>query len=75
MIKYLGKSKFQNNSKELYQAHFSVTDDKGNFNTYSLFIPSELYSKLKPSDMDKPCKLVSSINYHGLSLIDIEINN
>ena len=75
MIKYLGKSKFQSNSKELYQAHFSITDDKGNFNTYTLFIPENLYSKLKISDMDKPCKLVSGINYRGLTLIDIEINN
>lgn len=75
MIKYLGKSKFQSNSKELYQAHFSVTDDNGNFNTYSLFIPQNLYSKLKISDMDKPCRLISGINYKGLTLIDIEINN
>lgn len=75
MIKYLGKSKFQSNSKELYQAHFSITDDKGNFNTYTLFIPDNLYSKLKISDMDKPCKLISGVNYKGLTLIDIEINN
>lgn len=75
MIKYLGKSKFESNSKELYQAHFSITDDKGNFNTYSLFIPQELFSKLKMFDSDKPCKLISGINYRGLTLIDIEINN
>ena len=75
MIKYLGKSKFQSNSKELYQAHFSITDDKGNFNTSTLFIPENLYAKLKISDMDKPCKLISGINYRGLTLIDIEINN
>lgn len=75
MIKYLGKSKFQSNSKELYQAHFSITDDKGNFNTYTLFIPESLYNKLKISDADKPCKLISGINYRGLTLIDIEINN
>lgn len=75
MIKYLGKSKFQSNSKELYQAHFSITDDKGNFNTYSLFIPEQLFNKLKFSDADKSCKLISGINYRGLTLIDIEINN
>lgn len=75
MIKYLGKSKFESNGKELFQAHFSITDEKGNFNTYSLFIPDNLYSKLKASDMDKSCKLISGINYRGLTLIDIEINN
>lgn len=75
MIKYLGKSKFQTNSKELYQAHFSITDDNGNFNTYSLFISDQLFNKLKLSDSDKPCKLISGINYRGLTLIDIEINN
>ena len=75
MIKYLGKSKFESNGKDLFQAHFSITDDKGNFNTYSLFIPEPLFSKLKASDMDKPCRLISSINYRGLTLIDIEIND
>lgn len=75
MIKYLGKSKFESNSKELCQAHFSVLDEKQNFNTYSIFISPNLYSKLKVSDMDKPCKLISGINYRGLTLIDIEINN
>lgn len=75
MIKYLGKSKFESNGKDLFQAHFSITDDKGNFNTCSLFIPDSLFSKLKASDMDKPCKLISGINYRGLTLIDIEINN
>ena len=75
MIKYLGKSKFRSNSKELYQSHFCVTDDKGNCNTYSLFISEELYNKLKISDTDKPCKLISGINYRGLTLIDLEINN
>lgn len=73
MIKYLGKSRFNNGNKELFQAHFFVNDKvSGNVNTYSLFITDILFDKLLASDMDKECKLISGINYRGLTLVDIE---
>ena len=73
MIKYLGKSKFESNGKQIFQAHFFINDKvSGNVNTYSLFINEELFTRLLASDMDKECKLISGINYRGLTLVDIE---
>lgn len=73
MIKYLGKSRFESGNKKMFQAHFFVSDKvSGNVNTYSLFIDERLFNKLLASDMDKECKLISGINYRGLTLVDIE---
>lgn len=73
MIKYLGKSRFKSGDKDLFQAHFFISDKvSGNVNTYSLFIEEELFNRLLASDMDKECRLIAGINYRGLTLVDID---
>lgn len=73
MIKYLGKSRFKSGNKDLFQAHFFVSDKvSGYVNTYTLFIDEALFNKLLASDMDKECQLIAGINYRGLTLVDID---